>query len=78
MNADGMMSVQDVADRLRVSDRSVRRWIHENLLQAHRFGRAVRISEADFMEFVSDARSMRTSERAQKKCQLNQRYARRS
>lgn len=43
--------VKEVAARLKVSERSVRRWIAEGRLHSHRFGRAVRISEEDLRKF---------------------------
>lgn len=44
-------SVRAVAVRLRVSERSVRRWINCGLLHAHHFGRAVRISKSELEAF---------------------------
>lgn len=45
-------SVRAVADRLDVSIKSVRRWIDRGDLPVHRFGRQLRISEADLQEFI--------------------------
>jgi excisionase family DNA binding protein len=48
--------IQEIADRLVVSTRTVRRWIHDGLLIAHRFHGVVRISEADFAAFLAARR----------------------
>ena len=49
-------TAKEVAGRLKVSERSVRRWIAEGDLCAHRFGRAVRVSEEDLVAFEKKAR----------------------
>ena len=43
----------EVADRLKVSLRTVRRWITQGDLRAHWFGRAVRVSSEDLEAFES-------------------------
>jgi excisionase family DNA binding protein len=61
MSAKSMMhfyTVAAVADLLVVSPRSVRRWIAEGDLRAHRFGRGVRISETDLRAFVEEGRRL--------------------
>ena len=45
-------TVTQVADLLAVSTRSVRRWVANGELFAHKFGRTVRISEIDLRAFV--------------------------
>lgn len=50
-------TVDQVADLLEVSIRTVRRWIVEGDLPAHRFGRQVRISETDLKVFVERCRA---------------------
>lgn len=40
-------SIEEVADLLRVSPRTVRRWIKAGQLRAHRFGRTMRIACED-------------------------------
>ena len=54
--APRLLSVAIVAARLQVSTKTVRRWIETGRLRVHRFGRCVRISEADFQEFVDQNR----------------------
>ncbi len=46
-------SIQEVADALRVSTRTVRRWIKKWSLAAHRIGAVLRISEADLKSFLA-------------------------
>ena len=48
--------IEDVADLLDVSTRTVRRWIDAGPLKVHRFGRSVRIAEADLRGFVATHR----------------------
>ena len=52
-------TVPDVAEHLGVSTRTVRRWIDDEELVAHKFGRAVRISEGDLREFLAAHRGWR-------------------
>jgi excisionase family DNA binding protein len=47
------VTVLDVAERLGVSERTIRRWIAAGILPVHRFGRAVRISEIDLAAFLA-------------------------
>jgi excisionase family DNA binding protein len=49
-------TIAQVADFLEVSTRSVRRWVAEGLLVAHRINGLVRISEADFQVFLATHR----------------------
>jgi len=50
------LSIQDVADQLSVSTRTVRRWVVGAHLVAHYFGRLVRIGESDLEAFVAKRR----------------------
>ncbi len=45
------LTVAQVAERLQVSERSVRRWIAADTLPVRRFGRCVRIDPNDLDEF---------------------------
>ena len=45
-------TIQEVADRLSVSTRTVRRWIADYELVTHYFGRSLRIGESDLNDFV--------------------------
>jgi excisionase family DNA binding protein len=49
----GFSTVAEVAARLGVSVRTVRRWIKSGDLVAHRFGSAVRIAESDLKAFIA-------------------------
>jgi excisionase family DNA binding protein len=50
------LTVNDVAERLRISTKTVRRWIDRRELHAHRFGRQIRISEDDLDVFLREHR----------------------
>ena len=47
-----LMTVGEVADYLRLSDRQVRRLIADGDLPVHRLGRAIRISGPELTEFL--------------------------
>ena len=49
-------TIEEVADFLSLSTRSVRRLISRGLLPVHRFGRAVRIAEADLRVYIATHR----------------------
>jgi excisionase family DNA binding protein len=51
-------TIAEVADLLEVSSRTVRRWINAGLLKVHRFGRSVRIAEADLHAFLAVHRAL--------------------
>jgi excisionase family DNA binding protein len=46
-------TIAQIAERLEVSTRTVRRWIDRKLLIAHRMNGLVRISEVDFQAFLA-------------------------
>ena len=50
-------TIEQIADFLEVSTRTVRRWIAEGLLVAHRINGLVRVSEADFLAFLAAHRA---------------------
>lgn len=49
-------TIQQVAACVNASTRSVRRWIDQKILIAHRLNGLVRISEADFAAFLAAQR----------------------
>jgi excisionase family DNA binding protein len=49
-------TIAEVADRLRVSARTVRRWIENGELIAHRPGGIVRVAESDLRAFLAVSR----------------------
>jgi excisionase family DNA binding protein len=51
--AESFLTVPDVANRLRMSERTVWRWISARLLKVKRFGRSVRIAERDLAELIN-------------------------
>jgi len=48
-----MLTVNDVAARLQVCTKTVRRWIGGGDLQAHRLGHLLRVSEQDLAAFLA-------------------------
>ena len=52
-----LLTVKGVAQRLQLSEKSVRRLIDEGKLRVHRFGRAIRIAEEDLNQFLKLTRS---------------------
>jgi excisionase family DNA binding protein len=50
-------TIEQIADSVGASTRTVRRWIAEGILIAHRINGLVRISEADFRAFLASHRS---------------------
>lgn len=52
MKADEILTVQEVADYLKVKAATVRRWIREGQLQAYRFGNTWRISSEHLEAFM--------------------------
>ncbi|MFL5333698.1 MAG: helix-turn-helix domain-containing protein [Geminicoccaceae bacterium] len=51
------LTIPEVAARLRVSPRTVHRWLADHQLAAHQFGRAVRVATADLARFVATSRN---------------------
>jgi excisionase family DNA binding protein len=50
-------TIKEIADALRVSEKSVRRKIESSELRAHKFGRLWRISEQDLKAYFALHRS---------------------
>jgi excisionase family DNA binding protein len=51
------LAVCDVADLLKVSTKTVRRWIERGHLHVHKIGRQHRVSEEDLNIFLNNTRS---------------------
>ena len=49
------MTISEVAELLKVSDRTVRNWIEKGTIKAYRFGLVYRIKKVDFEEFVKNS-----------------------
>lgn len=47
-----MLTTTEVAEKLRVSDRTVRTWISSGKLKAFRVNKIYRINESDLDEFI--------------------------
>ena len=50
-----ILTISEVADQLKVSDRTVRNWIEKGTIKAYRFGLVYRIRKEDFDEFVKQS-----------------------
>jgi excisionase family DNA binding protein len=46
-------TIEEIAECVGASTRTIRRWIDKGLLIAHRINGLVRISEADFLAFLA-------------------------
>ena len=51
-----LYTLVEVAQLLKVSTKTVRRWIDTGELIAHRFGRQFRITESDLLTFIQQRR----------------------
>ena len=51
---DEWLSVEEVAQILKMDEETVRRWIRKRQLKAYRFGRDLRIRRDDFDKFVKE------------------------
>jgi excisionase family DNA binding protein len=51
-----LYTVDDVAEQLGVSSKTVRRWVAAGDLPVHRLGRQLRMSEADLIAFIARSR----------------------
>jgi excisionase family DNA binding protein len=49
-------TVEEVAERLGVTGKSIRRWIDQGVLPFHKFQGRLRISEEDLLAYVSSCR----------------------
>jgi excisionase family DNA binding protein len=54
---DEFLTIAEVAERMKVTERTVRRWIEAGLLRAHKIVGCVRISHRDFADFLERTRS---------------------
>ncbi len=49
-----LLSIPEVAERLHVNTKTVRRWIESKELSAYKLGRQWRISERDLQKFLNE------------------------
>lgn len=61
LNHSRMLTLAEAADFIGVSTRTLRRKIQTGELTAHRFGRLLRISEADLTAFLEEHRNVSSS-----------------
>lgn len=52
---DELLTIKEVAEFLKVSERTVRNWIDKGELKAFRFGLQYRIKKADFENFITNS-----------------------
>jgi excisionase family DNA binding protein len=52
-NRPRLLTITEAAQLLRVSTRSIRRWIHDGILAAHHLGRQWRIDPEAIEEFLA-------------------------
>ena len=53
-----LYTIEQIAEYVDVSTRTVRRWIEKGLLVAHRVGGLIRISDVDFQAFLATHRDI--------------------
>ena len=58
---DSFMTVAEVASVLKLNQQTVRNWIDQGSLAAHRVGRRVRIRRSDFQRILDESYSERTA-----------------
>lgn len=57
---DTYLSIAEAADKLQVSERTIRNWIEAGKLPAYRFGLAYRIKTEDFESFIESSKVNKT------------------
>ena len=57
------LTVEEVAEELRVHPETVRQWIRDNELDAFDTGRGYRISRTDLNDFIQRRKTMRRSKK---------------
>jgi excisionase family DNA binding protein len=58
-SGSGFSKVRQIAEKVDHSERQVRRWIADGDLAVHRFGRSVRVSDADLEAFIASRRRVK-------------------
>ncbi len=56
MTLDEFFTVEELADKLKVSEQTIRLWIRERRLEAYKFGRAHRVPAAAFQRFLDESK----------------------
>lgn len=57
-----ILTIAEIAETLRVSNRTVRNWIDSGKLKAFKFGLQYRINKEDFEEFIKNSEVKNESE----------------
>jgi excisionase family DNA binding protein len=55
---EAFYTINEVAELLGVSSRTVHRWIEQKVLVVHRFGAVVRVADTDFEAFIAVRRDI--------------------
>ena len=50
-----VLTIAEIAEQLRVSNRTVRNWIDSGKLKAFKFGLQYRVNKVDFEEFIKNS-----------------------
>lgn len=53
---DEFFTVEELADRLKVSEQTIRLWIREGRLEAYKFGRAHRVPASALQRFLEQSK----------------------
>lgn len=53
---DEFYTVEELADKLKVSEQTIRLWIREGRLEAYKFGRAHRVPAAALQRFLDESK----------------------
>ena len=62
---EDLLTISEVAELLKVSDRTVRNWIEKGTIKAYRFGLVYRIKKSDFENFVTSSQVNNEEEKAE-------------
>lgn len=57
-----ILTIAEIAESLRVSNRTVRNWIDSGKLKAFKFGLQYRVNKKDFEEFIKNSEVKNESE----------------
>lgn len=57
-----VLTIAEIAESLRVSNRTVRNWIDSGKLKAFKFGLQYRVNKKDFEEFIKNSEVKNESE----------------
>ena len=57
-----VLTIAEIAETLRVSNRTIRNWIDSGKLKAFKFGLQYRVNKEDFEEFIKNSEVKNESE----------------